>query len=284
MAAVISLMSLVLLSAAAEAASNPHWSESACQTCHVDASPVAGNLVFQGGGPEALCESCHGNRGGARPCRHHSGITPTAVTIPETHTGSLKDGQIVCTTCHDLAFQCLNAHPAYRNTNYGFFRGRESRVRSDACFLCHERSSLEQLNPHEMEAGDPSQPTCTLCHATMPVKGENGWLSVDFHIEGSLKDMCIGCHQVKPHPGFTVIGSVGWQHLAIPSGEILENMEEFEAAQGFKFPVDRDTGELHCATCHNPHHESLEGYQVAKMPGLKNRLRVADNCQACHDL
>jgi hypothetical protein len=263
---------------------NPHWSKSACQTCHVDAAPVAGNLVFQGGDPDALCESCHGDRGEARPCRHVSGLTPDQVMIPETHTAPLKNGKVVCTTCHNLAYQCLNANPGYRGQNFGFIRGRESRNRADACFLCHERSSVEQLNPHAMEAGNPPRPTCTFCHATMPVKDENGWVSVDFNVEGSLNDICFGCHRIQPHPGFSFSGPIGWDHLSVPSIKIRGNMDRAEAAQGITFPIDPNTAELHCATCHNPHHESLEGYPVAKKPGAKHRLRIADNCQACHDL
>ena len=269
---------------AADDTVNPHWSKSTCQTCHVDAAPAAGNLVFQGGDPEALCESCHGERGGARPCRHNSGLTPAAITIPEAYAASLEDGKIVCTTCHDLVFQCLNANPGYRGANPGFVRGRESRVRSDACLLCHDGSAVEQLNPHEMEAGDPPQPTCTFCHASMPVRDENGWISVDFHVEGSLNDICFGCHRVPPHPGFSFGGPATWDHLVIPSRELLDNMKEAEQTRGVSFPIDPNTAEIHCATCHNPHHESLEGYPVAQTPGAEHRLRVADTCQACHDL
>jgi hypothetical protein len=270
---------------AADDTPNPHWSKSACQTCHVDTAPAAGNLVFQESDPLALCESCHRERGEARSCRHNSGLTPGAVAVPDTYTASLEDGQIVCTTCHDLAVQCLSPHPAYRANNPGFIRERATRNRSDACFLCHDKTPVEQLNPHAMEAGDPPQPTCTFCHATMPVKDENGWVSVDFHGQGSLNDICFGCHRVPSHPGFSFGGGpVGWNHLAIPSQEIRNNMDRTEAAQGFKFPIDPTTAEIHCATCHNPHHESLEDYAVAQTPGVEHRLRVVDNCQACHDL
>ena len=196
----------------------------------------------------------------------------------------MKDGQVVCTTCHDLTYQCLNTHPAYSKTNPGFVRGRNSHTRSDACFLCHDKVPVAQLNPHEMEAGDPPQPTCTFCHATMPVKDENGWVAVDFHAGRSLNDVCFGCHRISPHPGISFGGPVGWDHLAIPSIAMRGNMDRAEAAQGIKFPIDPNTAEIHCATCHNPHHESLEGYPVAKTPGVKARLRIANNCQACHDL
>jgi hypothetical protein len=277
-------LSLSLNSAVGEEQTNPHWNKAACQTCHVDSAPTAANLVFQESDPNVLCESCHEGRGDAKSCRHSSGIPPRDMSIPETHAASLKGGKIVCTTCHDLAVQCLQPHPAYRSGNPGFVRGRETRDRSDACFACHDKTPVEQLNPHQMEAGDPPQPTCTFCHASMPVKDENGWVSVDFHVEGGLNDICFGCHRVRPHPGFFFSGPVGWEHLGVPSREIVDNMERAEVAQGFKFPIDPSSGEIHCATCHNPHDELLEDYAVARTPGEENRLRVADNCQACHDL
>lgn len=281
----IALLAVVLLATApARGEGNPHWNKSACQTCHADAAPTAGNLVFQGGDAEALCESCHGDRGETSSCRHRSELVPGALAIPETYQDSLRDGRIVCTTCHDLAYQCLNPNPGYRARNHGFIRGRETRNRADACFLCHEKDAFERLNPHEMQAGDPPQLTCTLCHATPPARDESGWLPVDFHVEGSLNDMCSGCHPVGPHPGFSFSKPIGWEHLSVPSSKIRDNMDRTEIAQGIEFPVDPNTGEIYCATCHNPHHEQLEGYAVAKEPGKKLRLRVADNCQACHDL
>jgi len=61
-------------------------------------------------------------------------------------------------------------------------------------------------------------------------------------------------------------------------------MKQAEARLGFVFPLDPSNGEVYCATCHNPHHEALQGYPVAHTPGSEYRLRVEDNCQACHDL
>ena len=264
---------------------SPHWNDVGCQTCHVHASPTADNLSLQAEYGEQLCEQCHSSRGDATSCRHLSGISAGDHPMPDSYRANLRDDNLACTTCHDLAVQCLSPHPSYSLTNPGFIRDRSSRNRAEHCFECHDRAGYEQLNPHVMEAGDPAQPTCTFCHATMPLKDERGWISVDFNVPGSLNDMCRGCHNVQPHPGSMFsVGSVGWNHLDVPSPEILKNMKETEARLGFVFPLDPDTGEMYCATCHNPHHEDLDHYPVAEIPGTKYRLRVADNCQACHDL
>jgi len=119
----------------------------------------------------------------------------------------------------------------------------------------------------------------------MPARDERSWLTVDFNVTGSLNDMCTGCHVVQPHPGNSFSGQpVGWAHLAVPSADVRANMKQAEDARGLIFPLDPNTGEVNCATCHNPHPEELEGYPVATTPGSEARLRVDKICQACHDL
>ena len=269
---------------AADDAADPHWNKSTCETCHDTVSPTPENLGLKSAGDEELCEGCHSSRGGAKSCRHNSGIPAGDVVISDIHTSSLEDGNIVCTTCHDLTLQCLNPSKSYSYANPAFLRDKTSRNRADYCYQCHEASDYEKLDPHAMESGDPAQPTCTLCHATMPLKDENGWISADFNMPDNLNDICFGCHRVAPHPGFSFAGPVGWDHLVVPSQEVLDNMKQAEQTFGLIFPLDPKTGEMHCATCHNPHPETLEGYPVADLPGSEHRFRVDDICQACHDL
>lgn len=271
--------------AAGETEVDPHWNKATCQTCHVGGSPTAENSDLQAADAEQLCEGCHGSRAGALPCRHSSGIPAADHRMPDSYREALKDGQLVCTTCHDLVAQCLAPHKSYGLANPGFIRDRKTRNRGEHCFECHNAAGYEQLDPHTMEGGDPALPTCTFCHASMPVKDDRGWLSVDFNMSGSRNDMCRGCHKVQPHPGGMFSNEpIGWDHLAVPSAEILENMKQAEERLGFVFPLDPSNGEIYCATCHNPHDEALEGYPVAARPGTDYRLRVDNNCQACHDL
>jgi hypothetical protein len=273
------------LPAADDTQSDPHWNKSTCGTCHLNAMPVPGNIALRAERAEKLCESCHGSQGNARSCRHSSEIPVGAQPLLESYRDAVQDGQIVCTTCHDLTVQCLSPHKAYRFVNPGFVRDRSSADTNEHCFACHDESGYKKLNPHEMEAGDPAEPTCLLCHASMPVADERGWLAVDFNMPNTLNDACRGCHNVRPHPGMSSAGKPGgWSHLAVPSLEVRRNMQLAAAKYGSVLPLDPYNGRVHCATCHNPHHDELEGYPVATPPGAEHRLRVDNICQACHDL
>lgn len=262
---------------------SPHWKKDACQTCHQNAAPDPGNITLRSE-PERQCAGCHGSRGGALPCRHASDIPAGEFAMSESYRESLKDGQVVCTTCHDLTVQCLSPNKQQRFVNPSFIRDRSSPDTSEQCYQCHEKSGYERLNPHRRDAGDSAEATCLLCHAHMPEADDTGWIAVDFNMQGSLNEICLGCHNVRPHPGDSLSGRpVGWEHLAIPSAEVLKNMKLTEAETGAIFPLDPYNGEVHCATCHNPHDDQLQGYPVAVPQGSVGRFRVDNICQACHD-
>jgi predicted CXXCH cytochrome family protein len=273
-----------LLLAADDPAVDPHWNKATCSACHADVSPTAESSGLRADS-EQLCESCHGDRGDALPCRHSSGIPVGDHPMPDSYRQALKDGLLTCTTCHDLTVQCLSPSRSHSLANPGFIRDRKSRNRGDQCFGCHDASGYEPLDPHALEADNPAQPTCMLCHVSVPLRSGPDWLSVDLNMAGRLNDMCLGCHRVQPHPGNMFSAEPAtWNHLTVPSAEILENMKLSGQQLGFAFPLDPSTGEIYCATCHNPHHEDLAGYPVADTPGTEYRLRVDNNCQACHDL
>jgi len=284
LAIAVQIAAVLLLSEGASADGDPHWNKGTCQVCHETVTPAVNNLGLTAESTEQLCDTCHGSRGDARPCRHTSGILVDEQNVGEGHRAYLREGQLVCTTCHDVAYQCAHPVKSYSFMNPGFLRDRKSPQTSEYCYQCHSRLGYERLNPHVVEAGDPPQPTCLLCHANLPVQGERGWLAVDFNMQESLNDVCLGCHTVRPHPGNSFSGKpVGWEHLAVPSAEVTENMQQAEVVRGIILPVDPYNGEVHCATCHNPHHDQLEGYSVADPPGSDHRLRVEKICQACHD-
>jgi hypothetical protein len=238
---------------AANDAVNPHWSKSACQTCHVEAAPTAGNLQFQQSDVETICESCHSSRGGANACRHNSGLPVGDIALSEGHTSSLKDGNIVCTTCHDLTLQCLNPSRSYSYVNPTFLRDKKSRNSADYCYQCHEESNYEKLNPHEGVAGDPPRDTCPLCHTGIPESDGGGGVS------GAQGE--------------------GWVHLVKPSADVFGKIEKWQATTGSSLPLSPYDGEIYCATCHNPH--EFKGGPVAERPA--HRLRADNICQVCHE-
>ena len=264
---------------------NPHWNKNTCKTCHAQASPVAGGAsLIDGQQTEALCDSCHGDRGDALPCRHQSDIAVDATMLDEVFSESTKDGKIVCSTCHDIVYQCERPKAYYGLENPGFLRDRTSRNTADYCIRCHEIDSIEKLNPHVGVAASPPSATCTLCHASIPAASADGQLDWEFNTEADLNDMCKGCHNVASHPksSFTRNASPDWVHLAVPSDQILLKMRESEKLKGISLPLEPDTGKVYCATCHSPHDFKVGGGHGSQV-GTKHKLRTNNICQACHE-
>ncbi len=279
------LLGTLLISALASAQDDPHWNRNTCQTCHVNSTPVAGNINLHEGDAEALCDTCHGDRGGARPCRHASDIAVQARDIGDKFKGSLKEGKMACMTCHDITYQCKRPTRQYSFHNPGFLRDRTSRNTGDFCFECHETDGYEKLNPHIGIAGSQPRPTCLMCHSNFPKTSKTGRLVVEFNMQNDLNDTCRGCHAVKPHPKSLYFSDrvEGWVHLVAPSPEVLENMRTTQVETGVGLPLNPLNGEIFCATCHNPHDFKVGGEHGSQEPGIGSRLRVNNICQACHD-
>ena len=264
---------------------SPHWNKGTCGACHVEAAPVAGSISLKESDAESLCESCHGDRGDAKSCRHLSDIPVGDVLIPERFQASLKDEQVVCTTCHDVVYQCERPKLYYSFDNPGFLRDRDYAKTGEYCLECHDTSGYEKLNPHKGVTGTPPKQTCTLCHENVPSSSKGGVLDVTFNMRSDLNDTCRGCHDVRPHPLnlFAAGPSNEWIHLVVPPDAILENMRESEDETGVILPLNSQNGEIFCATCHNPHEFKVGGGHGSQSANAKHRLRLNNICQACHD-
>lgn len=275
---------LVAVSQSSLAQDNPHWQKDKCQVCHQEAKPVAGSVNLNAPDAEAVCETCHGGRGDAKPCRHASDVSASGYDVAENLVSSLEDGRIVCTTCHDPVFQCERPDPYYRYENAGFLRDRGLQDTSEYCFRCHE-PDFAKLNPHRGVAGAPPGPTCLVCHASIPATDGTGQLVVEFNMQHDLTDTCRGCHAVRPHPKNAFRPEVDgeWVHLVAPSDKVLKKMRESKAETGIELPLSPVNGEVFCATCHNPHDFKVGSERGSQGPNMKHRLRVNSICQACHD-
>lgn len=264
---------------------SPHWTSEGCVACHEGGLPADGKVNPKE--VEALCDTCHGSRGDAIPCRHASGVSPENVVIPEALSASLNEGRVVCSTCHDIVYQCEHPKLHYSFQNRGFLRDRTSNFAADYCNKCHEPSVLGRLNPHDGYAGDPSRSTCTLCHAGIPESNEAGDLDVAFNLPNAMNEMCLGCHNVRPHPksmfSFNPAEEEGWVHLTVPSSAVLERLRVMQAKTGIELPLDPRSGEVFCATCHNPHAFKVGGPKGSQSRDSEHRLRLNNICQACHD-
>jgi hypothetical protein len=75
----------------------------------------------------------------------------------------------------------------------------------------------------------------------------------------------------------------GWIHLIEPSEKTLAKMGTTKDVTGIELPLDPQTGEVFCATCHNPHDFKLGGEHGSESQEVKHRLRQENICQACHE-
>lgn len=259
---------------------SPHWDKNACQACHIEPAPDSGMFDLREADAEALCEMCHGDRGDAKPCRHASDLHVGNMTVADSLQSSLKNERVVCSTCHDIVYQCEHPRIQYSYQNPGFLRDRTTRQTGKYCMKCHEPASYAELNPHDGIAGVPPKPTCLLCHEDIPQTSATGDIKAAFNMQDDLNDSCRGCHAIGPHPSssFTRKASDEWLHLVIPSTEVLSNMEQFRAEHGVVLPLHPETGEVFCGTCHNQHGFMSEFGE----PQAPKRLRVNDICRGCH--
>ena len=279
------VLMLFLVAPAVVAQDNPHWNKTTCEVCHDNSKPVDGSADLKGGDAEVLCDTCHGGRGSALPCRHASDIAVGEQDVGDNFRASLKDEKLVCTTCHDAVYQCEHPSKQYSFMNPGFLRDRTSPATGEYCFECHEESGLQKLNPHQGVADELQRPTCPLCHVDIPGTGATGQLVVDFNMQYDLNDACRGCHVVQPHPknSFSTTQTPGWDHLVTPSAEVLQNMQEAKVRTGIGLPLNPLNGEVFCATCHNPHDFKIGGEHGSEEVVADNLLRMTGICQACHD-
>lgn len=277
------LVLVIVWPTAASGQANPHWNESACQSCHVTVEPIPGQAALERHPVEELCSSCHVGSSSGAACRHLSAVRSDPEVTGEAFKPFLTDGKLTCTTCHDLKFQCMNPQAHSSLVNPGFLRNRESRRTGDYCMQCHESDGLEALNPHEtVVAAEPGR-SCPICHLDMRVSKEGNSASANVELQRHLNDTCLGCHQVQAHPkGFFSASNADWDHLVVPSEEVRQNMLQWQVEAGVSLPLSSYDGAVYCATCHEPHGSGVERGSESRPARPGYRLRAQNLCQACH--
>ena len=287
--AVSSLLVLLFISLGVHAAgaSDPHWKAGTCITCHNSDAPTAEALDLKTTPAYAVCSDCHDGRD-ATICRHRSDITVTPERVAdfdESMQAGVKDNSVACTTCHEMKPHCArDVKQRYRNAS--FLRGAPFDSRSEQCFGCHGRSGYRMPIPHiQGRKNRFKESTCIFCHQVVPGRDEDGhWIMpVQFATNEPLAKLCNGCHNVGPHPSSSVTGKTGWIHMTVPNEAFKERMKQTVETKGGRLPLDPTTGEIFCATCHDPHDQRLAGFSIAETPGTKAKLRYDDICRACHE-
>ena len=270
---------------------NPHWRRDACQACH-SGTPTRASPKLRDADVSRLCNTCHG------AISDHGYIHPTGMPVPKDMQARLSKpfreavtrarGTISCITCHDVPMSCLPQRAGERGLNPRFFREGPYRDRSALCYRCHDPAQYARLNPHDQVGPDGKlrESTCRVCHDTLPDGAKaRGIGDVDFTVKGDLASQCTGCHPWKPHPGGFSFSSGGPpDHLRVPSARVVDRMRVMERKNGVALPLDPNTGKVSCATCHNPHARAVVRVAAAaKGADEKNRLRMPEMCENCHD-
>jgi hypothetical protein len=279
------LLLFIVSSAHAAGGGNPHWKAGACSTCHNSDAPTVEALDLKTTPGYAVCSDCHDGLDAA-VCRHRSDIAVTderLTDFDDVFKVGVTDGQVGCTTCHEMQPHCArDVKQRYRNPT--FLRGAPYDYKGDQCFGCHE-GSYRQPSPHRQGRGTKfKENLCIFCHEIVPELNEAGdWMPVHFATDEPLSKLCSGCHNVGPHPSSSVTGKTGWFHMSVPNEEFKERMKQTVEIKGGRLPLDPNTGEMTCATCHNPHDPRLANFPEAETPGEGTRLRYDDICGACHE-
>lgn len=281
------ITSLLTAPAITEAATstNPHWRKGSCDVCHQAAQPTTEQYALKTASAQEVCGECHGKKG-SMVCRHRSDLATSAETsaeIGDALQSGLDNGKVVCTTCHDMTPHCeLDVKQRYRNTS--FLRGGPFENRGELCFECHNKSGYRQRSPHmHIRKGEIKEGHCIFCHDSVPQQDASGqWMPVEHSTKWRLSQLCSGCHSVGPHPSGSVRGKTGWIHMVIPPADYAERMQQAVASRGGNLPLDPNTGEITCTTCHNPHNKKLEAYPLSGEK-TKTKLRYENMCEVCHD-
>lgn len=255
----------------------PHWDDQACRTCHGEGTPT----TIESYDDDTMCGKCH-EKSATLSCRHPSGRVigkSNSVSLPDTYRSAVRDGKLVCTTCHDPLVQCQGDRLApYLNPR--FLRGGPFQQRDEVCLLCHDPAAYAKLNPHAQLSGTETRDdACRFCHegSVERISASSG-----FRMVASLQ--CLGCHAVAPHPMSMIPGSGidSWNHLVVPGESTSRRMNATRERTGARLPVEPGTGKISCATCHDPHES---GVIAGDPPYLdRARLRPVARCENCHEM
>jgi hypothetical protein len=255
---------------------NPHGRKAGCAVCHPkDMSPQIATPIFLEADAIARCERCHpGGHANIHPVK----VAPSEKTYPMEFLNypMAPDGTMTCSTCHDEP--CLTGAAT---GNRSFLRGGPYVMATDVCYRCHPKAGKGGLDPHvQTDAqGNVIRSSCIFCHVksqkpeTERVAESSGTLGY-FH---SSIELCVGCHDVKPHPSVN--------HSVEMRPEAVDKLHAYEKRHAVRLPLEEDS-RIVCVTCHNPHAKGVLEGQAALGAGEEHRWRVpsfGELCTPCHN-
>ncbi len=154
------------------------------------------------------------------------------------------------------------------------------------------------VNPHDQisDEGEVLFQKCLICHAEVPdIEKVKSIKDVTFRFDAynNMKDMCYRCHAERLHPGGNISArNPKWEkfggvpnHWVKPPKPIAERLKEKMKEGTTIIPLDPQTGEITCVSCHNPHERGLIPGKAGMGADNKKRLRsdYEPICLKCHE-
>lgn len=241
---------------------NIHNSKYGCYFCHSDNQRLK----------DEICLKCH-NKKTLSIDTHSSNIEYKKSEIVEINeTFPLKDGKVVCTTCHKFD---KNSCENRSLRPYKFLRNYVGR--EEFCYNCHKKEKFVKYNPHIQvkSNGEIDYSTCLICHNQVPSLDDEYKTAMKI-LKGDVDRVCNGCHQIKGiHP-------TGTDHLnkritGIDKYIIEKNFKE----KGFNLYVGDDS-KIICVTCHYPHNFEEKTFKLTKKRRVRSINSSFEICLFCH--
>jgi hypothetical protein len=257
-----------------------HYSSRYCLECHESSPKKGGNKSLRFGGDFKILCRCHYNT--SANYVHPVDIVPSEEITPRIPAEfPLKDGQVSCSTCHDIVVQCRdNQVDRIFLKEQKFLRGAPLQTKTSICFRCHDAGKYQMYNPHNQltKKNEIIEEKCLYCHAEIPDSKKT--TLKDAKLIGNLQAMCARCHMRSVKQIFHA------NHLRQPSPQVLAQIKQMEDQYSIILPLGND-GQITCATCHNPHEKGVipDKRSGAKGASEARRHRLSGNmCIKCHPM
>lgn len=257
-----------------------HYSGRYCLECHESLPKKGGNNNLRYGGDFKILCRCHYNT--AANYVHPVDIVPSEELKPRIPDEfPLKDGQVVCSTCHDIVVQCRDSQvDRIFLKEQKFLRGAPLPTKTSICFRCHDAENYQMYNPHDQltAKNEIIEEKCLYCHAEIPDSQKT--TLKDAKLIGNLQALCARCHMKVARQ------TLHANHLRKPSPDVLAQIKKLEDQYNIILPLG-DDGQITCATCHNPHEKGVipDKRSGAKGASEFQRHRLSGNmCIKCHPM
>ena len=240
---------------------------------------------------QRMCLSCHdGFVEDARYVWSEGHVThPVGVTLPESMTMSVVDGEPVFPLNEDDEVYCGTCHIGHFGEGAAAEGPTFLRVDSEKgqiCSNCHVDKAEIAGSPHAPVRRRRQPPDfdargiCGKCHAPHNNNGPLMWAQTPGKANIPVATLCRSCHQDQPDPAEHPATVLAWSQATRENlgADATVEMPVFDAQAR-----QAERGRIGCPTCHNPHKHRADGL-AEDVPGLYLRLPTTEGmlCGDCH--